>query len=380
MNNLTYSSAIRPSTQPAAILANTDNVPLTEDSLVDRQYSLIPRQTPLQILQGDKPKQAFDDRATAPLDDSTPNLLGIDLDSRLIILDCLLVNRNRRVIDKKQKHFGEVELEGPAQDIDYLEYGHYALVSFPCLPCTTNQLEIIRTKGPTSIAGAQILRVCRQLYREGVPILYGKNSFVSSNGRSFNDIWRRATPLNTSLIKNLTVDISIRNTDDIGIELELNIKSLEQDLPSLCELTLMSKFADPHRQRHGKPPHTKLEAKHRTILCTAVDIALHHATLGTAIWDARSRRMSPDELIGGLLAYEEDQHQLAVRILARDHAVKLKEHRRQYPLPGKEEVITKDFVLDCHAITQVRLAHLIGMSPSDFALPDGSSAAVIPAS
>ena len=37
-------------------------------------------------------------------------------------------------------------------------------------------------------------------------------------------------------------------------------------------------------------------------------------------------------------------------------------------------------MLDCHAITQVRYADLIGMSPSDFALPDGRSTAVISAS
>lgn len=340
MNNLTHSSAIRPSTQPADILANTEDVPLPEDSLADRQSSLITRQTPLQNLQGNKPKQAFDDRATVPLRDYTPDLLGIGLDCRLIILDYLLVNRSRRVIDKKQKQkqFGEVELEGPAQDVHYFEYGHYGRVSFPYQPTMVVSPCL---KGPSSFAGAQILRVCRQLYREGVPLLYGKNSFVSSNDRSFNVVRRMPIQLNKSLIKKLTVDISIRDTDDIGIELELNTKSLERKLPSLCELTLMSEIIIPNGEQHWKPPHPKLEVEQRVMLCMAADIALHHATLGTAIWDARSGRMSLDELDILLRLHGDDKHHLVVRILARDHAVKLKEHRRRYSLPRKEEVVTK---------------------------------------
>ena len=345
MNNLTYSSAIRPSTQSADILANTDNVPLPEDSLADRQHSLIPRQTPLQNLHPvdqaeNEPKQAFDDRATVPPGNSTPNLLGINFDCRLIILDCLLVNRSRRVIviDKKQKDFGEVELEGPAQDINFTEYGHLAHVSSPSIPGTTNQK---RTKAPTSIAGAQILRVCRQLYREGVPVLYGKNSFVAHNIRDFNSTPRMCLKLNTLSIKKLTSSISIKNTNHVDIKLLFYIEFLEQKLPSLCELTLMSEFDNPHRQWHVNPAHTRLEVEHRAILYTAAYIALHHATLRTAIWDARSGRMSLDELNRDLHAYKEHQHQLAVRILAMDHAVKLKEHRRQHRLPRKGEVVTK---------------------------------------
>ena len=133
----------------------------------------------------------------------------------------------------------------------------------------------------------------------------------------------------------------MKNTNHIETKVQSYVKTLEEDLPSLCELTLTSEFLDPHRKWHGEPPRTRLEVEHRVMLCTAAYIALHHATLGTAIWDARSGLMPANELNRKRRPYRQQRYKLAVRILARNHTVELKEQRTQHGLPRIEEVVTR---------------------------------------
>lgn len=341
MDSLIHLSA---SLHPTDILLNGDSGPLTEISLTDRQHNSTTQQTPPQNLHAldqaqNKSTDAFDDGATVPSAGSTPTLLGIGYEYRMIILKHLLVNRKRRAIDKEQKIFGEVELEGPAQDINFVEYGSLARCRFPYLPRDADRQS---TDGPTFIAGAQIIRVCRQLYNEGVPILYGYNIFVLHNCQYHDfSVQPHLTKLSTFLIKKLTVEMPFKSTDRIEARVQNYIRSLEAELPSLCELIWTSEFLYPHDESDEEPPHTMLEVGHRVMLCTAAYIALHHAILGTAIWDARSGLLSRDELSHKPPAYRQPRYRLAVRIRATNLPVRLNEHRRRYGLSLMVDVFTR---------------------------------------
>lgn len=158
---------------------------------------------------------------------TTPNLLGIDIDSRAQILEYLLLNRSRKVkpgveegrkygeadvngpvpglsfrlrlqaswkaVAKEGRKYGEADINGPVHDFrfhirqlifekpDGTPTGDpHAFQHTRDATLTTPRAKVLwEQSNSTSIPHVQILRVCRQLFHEGVAILYGKNRFNS---------------------------------------------------------------------------------------------------------------------------------------------------------------------------------------------------------
>lgn len=126
----------------------------------------------------------------------TPNLLSIDPYTRAQILEYLLLNRARIIKDGFHglQKFGQADINEPVQ---HFQFGmqHLDFVKKPAKTCSPWPYKFRHTSDATlsepdakvlwqtdasaGIANVKVLRVCRQLYHEGVEILYGRNSFVT---------------------------------------------------------------------------------------------------------------------------------------------------------------------------------------------------------
>jgi hypothetical protein len=208
-------------------------------------------------------------------------LLGIPLICRLMALEMVLQNKARMwkdtVIDHDVSHI-------------YLRIPHI-LGEGDAVPRYTISSDRIH------IGNIKILLVCRQLYSEGIQVLYGGNSLVSYN---FSQLKHRLPAVigrqNMKFIQWVTLGLLMKHKRDDPIAyLGGFLEFLKEKLPNLSELTLTSQFGPRERPFVKNGINTRIGEGYRAMLNTSAWFTYRHPTLKRAIWLAKSGGLSPPQ-------------------------------------------------------------------------------------
>lgn len=205
---------------------------------------------------------------------ASTTLLDLSVECRGLILDMVLQNKARvwddRILDENVSpiHLHIPRIPGEGEDTP-----RYTI-----------------SKDRIHIGNVKIILVCRQLYSEGVEVLYGRNSFVSYN---FPQLKYRLPAVvgrrNMRLIRRVTLGLPMKHkrgepTAYLGGFLEF----LKDKIPNLVELTLTTQFG-----RFGGPfvddgINTRIGEEYRAMLNTSAWVTCRHPRLKKAIWLAES--------------------------------------------------------------------------------------------
>lgn len=272
---------------------------------------------------------------------ATPTLLGIDSDIRIKILDLLLLNQTHQIKESGRCVLVDIPLHGAVQqakDITLDSEFERAKAAYP-------GIHIRKPDFGIRIASVQILRVCRQLFDEGISVLYGKNRFFLLDYRDLNScIPKIIGRSNMVLIKKLEAQLSTGMTDDFSLWVWSSnyTKALKMELPGLCELTLTSRFCVDPKQYASYCEIPQLNSHRRTMLYTAACIASRHGNLKHAVWDVELHALRPrGSKQGRRTLYVEPTNSLSVTILAEDRSSKFEDARTQQARVNGWEVLSE---------------------------------------
>lgn len=280
------------------------------------------------VKNGMAPDQAMIMRRSA-----TPHLLGIDQDIRTRILDHLLLNRTRLLT--------KVLIVGDLQDI-LLDPHNLKYLQMKKRGGVGNIPLQRKIRDITAIAGTHVLYVCRQLYNEGITILYGRNRFVAHHFWDLTHTISHILGPSLARIKKLetTLPLDVKMEFDLCFGLRRYTGFFKREMPALCELMIRTAFLPQDQPLSVRYPSSRLNEEHRTMLYTAACIVFRHGNLAQAVWEAETqlqwRSGSPQH---PAIHMAEDAYYLSVRILAADRALKLEKDRTKMTFHPLEQVV-----------------------------------------
>jgi hypothetical protein len=135
------------------------------------------------------------------------------------------------------------------------------------------------------IGNVNILRVCRRFCSEGLPILYGRNSFESYH---FPHLKYRLSAIisrkNMALIQKITLGLPMKHKRDPAFHLGGFCEFLKEKLPNLVELNLTTEFWRSDKSFANDGTRARVGDEHRAMLNTSAWITCRHPKLEKAIW------------------------------------------------------------------------------------------------